>query len=82
MRLYYPEKASLSAQRMSDDENVGVAPEGAIAGVFVGSKNGNKYHFPWCSGAKRISSKNAVWFSTKAEAERAGYTPASNCKGL
>lgn len=52
------------------------------AGGYVASKNGTKYHLPWCSGAKRIKEENKVWFKTKAEAEAAGYTPAANCKGI
>lgn len=51
-------------------------------GGYVASKNGGKYHLPWCSGAQRIKEENKVWFKTKAEAEAAGYTPAANCKGL
>lgn len=50
--------------------------------LYVVSKNGTKYHYPWCSGAQRIKEENKVWFSTKEEAEKAGYTPAANCKGL
>ena len=50
--------------------------------LFVASKNGTKYHHPWCSGAERISEANKIWFSSKEEAEKAGYTPAQNCKGL
>jgi len=49
---------------------------------YVGSINSDKYHAPWCSGAKRINEENQIWFATKAEAEKAGYTPASNCKGI
>lgn len=49
---------------------------------YVASKNGTVYHLPWCSGAQRILDGNKVWFSTKEEAESAGYRPASNCKGL
>jgi hypothetical protein len=52
------------------------------AGGYVASKNGTKYHLPWCSGAKQISEQNKIFFATKAEAEAAGYTPASNCKGI
>lgn len=48
----------------------------------VASKSGTKYHFPWCSGAKRISEKNKIVFNSIEEARKAGYTPASNCKGL
>lgn len=51
-------------------------------GMLVGSKNGTKYHYPWCSGALRIKEENKVWFSSVEEALKAGYTPASNCKGL
>ena len=48
--------------------------------VYVASKNGSKYYFPWCSGAKRISEKNKVWFSSKSEAEKMGYSISLNCK--
>ncbi|MAF59531.1 MAG: hypothetical protein QF858_04260 [Candidatus Pacebacteria bacterium] len=51
-------------------------------GAVVASRNGSKYHYPWCSGAKRIAPQNKVEFSTIEEARRAGYTPAANCKGL
>lgn len=49
---------------------------------LVASKNGTKYHYLWCSGAKTISEENKIYFTSKAEAEAKGYTPASNCKGL
>jgi hypothetical protein len=51
-------------------------------GLYVGSKSGTKYHLPTCSGAQRISEANKVWFASKAEAEKAGYTPALNCPGI
>ncbi|MFC1751649.1 hypothetical protein ACFLY5_00700 [Patescibacteria group bacterium] len=50
--------------------------------LYVVSRNGTKYHYPWCSGAQRIKEENKIWFATKEEAEKAGYTPAANCKGL
>lgn len=49
---------------------------------YVASKSGTKYHLPWCGGAKQIKEENKIWFSTKEEAEKAGYTPAANCKGI
>jgi len=52
------------------------------AGVYVASKNGGSYHLPWCSGAKRIKEENKIWFGSKQEAEKLGYKPAGNCKGL
>lgn len=54
----------------------------SIEGKYVASKNGTKYHLPWCSGAQRISEANKIWFETKEEAEGRGYTPAANCKGI
>ena len=53
-----------------------------LGGQVVASKNGTKYHFPWCSGAKTISEANKIYFNSIEEAGAAGYTPAANCKGL
>ena len=50
--------------------------------IFVASKNGKKYYYAWCESANVIKEQNRVWFSTQAEAEKAGYQPAANCKGL
>ncbi len=50
--------------------------------LFVASKSGTKYHYPWCPGALNIKEENKIWFSSKEEAEKAGYSPAGNCKGL
>jgi hypothetical protein len=51
-------------------------------GKYVASKKGTKYHLPWCPGAKQIKEENKLWFDSKEEAEKAGYTKATNCKGL
>ena len=51
-------------------------------GSVVASKNGTKYHLPFCPGADRILETNKIYFASKAEAEKAGYTPAANCKGI
>lgn len=51
-------------------------------GEVVASKNGTKYHFPWCSGAQSIKEENKITFASIEKARKAGYTPASNCKGL
>lgn len=45
----------------------------------VVSKNSDRYHFSWCSGAKRIKPENQIWFNSAAEAESRGYTLAGNC---
>lgn len=61
---------------------IGAGDLPAQAGEVVASKNGSKYHFPWCSGAKAISAANKITFTSAEEARKAGYLPASNCKGL
>lgn len=58
------------------------AAAGLAGGQVVASKTGARYHFPWCAGASQIAEKNKVWFASVEEARKAGYTPASNCKGL
>ena len=50
--------------------------------IFVASRNGKKYYYSWCESANVIKEQNRIWFSTQAEAEKAGYQPAANCKGL
>ena len=40
---------------------------------FIGSVNSNKYHWPDCPFAKRISEENQIWFSSEQEAQDAGY---------
>lgn len=50
--------------------------------LFVGSKNGSVYHYPWCPGAQRIKEENKIWFSSREEAQKAGFRPAANCEGL
>lgn len=51
-------------------------------GSFVASKNGTKYHLLTCSGAKQIKEENKIFFDSQEDAEKAGYSKASNCKGL
>ena len=50
--------------------------------LFVASRNGQVYHFPWCAGAQRIKEENKIYFSSKEEAQKAGLRPAANCEGL
>jgi hypothetical protein len=58
------------------------AMQGAAAGLYVGSKNSDHYHYRWCSGANRIKADNKVYFSSPQQAREAGYEPAGNCQGL
>jgi len=52
----------------------------AVDYKYVGSKSSDKYHFPDCKWAKKISPKNLVTFKTAQEAEKAGYVPCKVCK--
>jgi len=54
----------------------------AGGGQYVASKNGEVYYLPWCGGVSRIKEENRVWFVSKEEAEKRGYRPAKNCKGI
>jgi hypothetical protein len=54
----------------------------APKGLFVASKTGKKYQLPTCLGAKNIAEAKKIWFASKEEAEKAGYTPAANCNGM
>ena len=81
VRIEYAETTSANVLNATDDfvkEDTPISQ----GGLLIGSKNGSKYHFPWCSGAQRIKESNKIWFESKEEAERAGYEPAKNCKGL
>ncbi len=54
----------------------------APGGYYVASRTGSVYYFPWCAGAAQIAPQNERWFQSAEAAERAGYRPAKNCKGL
>jgi hypothetical protein len=53
-----------------------------VPATVIASKTGTKYHLPWCSGAISIKEGNKLVFENAAAARKAGYAPASNCKGI
>ena len=61
--------------------NLGVpsllGPDSPQQGMFVASRNSNKYHWPDCSFAQKIKPENRIWFSSEAQAQAAGYTRCS-----
>jgi hypothetical protein len=75
------EGASEKTDSASTSVTSGTSPS-TSSGQVVASKSGTKYHYPWCAGAKQISEKNKITFDSIEAARAAGYTPASNCKGL
>lgn len=68
-------------QNITDDNKLQEL-QARAGGLYVASKNSDKYHLPECSGAKRIAEHNKIWFNSKEEAEGLGYQPAANCPGL
>jgi hypothetical protein len=66
-----PDCTKSSSQASNESEN-----------VLVGSKNSDKFHYRWCSGADRINEDNLISFENKEAARSAGYSPAGNCPGL
>ncbi len=66
---------------VSPQKDIGNIPA-TEAGRVVASKNSKKYHLLDCPGAKTIIEKNKVFYESPAAAQKAGLTPAANCKGL
>lgn len=62
--------------------SVSVANTEASVPLYVGSKNGSKFHLLTCPGAGQIKEENKIFFSSKDEAYKKGYTEAGNCKGI
>ena len=74
---------ALEGERETRAEKKSVLPSVTNSGgQVVASKNGSKYHFPWCAGAKQISEQNKIYFDSAEAARAKGYMPAANCKGL
>ncbi len=71
---------SSSPEKVSNENVQEKVTQTPLEGGVVASKNSTKYHFPWCAGAKQIKEENKIWFASAAEAEKAGYTKAGNCK--
>ena len=46
---------------------------------FVGSTKSDKYHYPECRWAKKISPDNEIWFSSLDDAKMKGYVPCGVC---
>lgn len=81
-------KASVSGQKMTLEQlqasttKTVVPPVTAETALYIGSKKGTKYHLLTCPGAKHITDANKIYFASKEDAMKSGYTPASNCKGI
>lgn len=52
----------------------------ATSGKYVGSAKSDKYHYPSCRHAEKITTANEVWFKDAADARAHGYVPCGVCK--
>lgn len=85
MRIEYDELFGTQSQPTMDKSLQQAAASATIIspnsiGGVVASKNGSRYHYPHCSGAKQIKEENKLFFASSRAAEAAGYTLAANCK--
>ncbi|WP_041737173.1 MBL fold metallo-hydrolase [Caldicellulosiruptor acetigenus] len=48
--------------------------------AYIGNSNTKKFHYPWCTWAKKIAPYHRVYFKTRQEAISAGYVPCKVCK--
>ena len=75
-------KTPITIESATNKPTSGVGASTNSDKLYVASKSGTKYHYPWCPGALNIKEENKIWFSSKEQAESNGYSPAGNCKGL
>ncbi|MDI6870396.1 MAG: Ada metal-binding domain-containing protein [Bacillota bacterium] len=47
---------------------------------YWASAKSNKFHYPYCQWAKKISPANLIVFKSREEALKAGYIPCKVCK--
>ena len=71
--------SSRSVQQMEEPETPPLSVSTSTRGLYVGSIKSNKYHYPYCEGAKKIKPSNEVWFSSSEDARSHGYVPCKMC---
>lgn len=79
-----PVEDSLSSDAVSQApagaEEAPLTQENSQKTGYVGSIGSDKYHDPDCRWAKKILPENEIWFSSKEEAQAAGYSPCGTCQ--
>lgn len=71
-----PEKYVENKKEIANNNNIKAYVE--ANGRIIGNKNSMIYHTPDKGGYKKVLLKNAEFFETKEQAEKAGYRPAKN----
>lgn len=77
-----PKKAYITEATTQKTSTLATVSQSVNNREVVGSKQGKIYHLPNCPGAKNISPENKITFASQDLAQKAGYLPAKNCKGL
>ncbi len=75
-----PNASSTSTGFLSEPAAAGSVLQKDEKGMFVASRGGKKYHWPWCSWGKNIRPENQIWFNSESEAQAAGYSPCACIK--
>ena len=73
--------SAVKTESVTQKVNLGnqLSTNSAVKSYFA-SNRGSKYYSIGCSGGKTIKQENKIYFSTKEEAERAGYELSSSCR--
>lgn len=87
LKIEYPSQSGIQeANTISVNSVVGL-PNGnpttelnSVTKKFFASNRGSKYYSIGCSAGKTIKQENRVYFSTREEAEKAGYVLSTSCK--
>ena len=53
---------------------------GHTTGIYVGSIESDKFHYPSCRFAEKILPENEIWFVSREDAYAHGYSPCGVCK--
>jgi len=81
VKIEYPNQSViLSENALQANTGVSSIISNSNSKTFFASNRGEKYYSIGCSGGKTIKQENRVYFATKEDAERAGYTLSSSCR--
>lgn len=71
------EETTPPATSARQEETEPIKAEGT---AYIGNKNSRKFHYTWCSSAKKINKSNRFYYTgTREEMISKGYTPCKNC---
>ncbi len=83
IKIQYPDGTTVPVANAISSINStkkATAASNSAGKTFFASSRGTKYYSLGCSGGKTIKQENRVYFSTKEEAEKAGYELSTSCK--